>query len=99
MTESPLTQPCPVCEQPLPEPLLEASTRLYGAYRALDADRLLDAVARAVRRADTEPLLASDPQRDEHAGQSAVLDALGLTDFAQLAQAYRHYGHFGECRP
>lgn len=93
-----LSGTCDLCGAELPKSVLDAADLLYGLEGLGFAERLRTALERAVKRADTDPLLSTDQERDRVAAESALLDVLGLADFGSLALAYRHYGNFGECR-
>ena len=92
------TDTCDLCGAELPEGTVAASDLIYGPEGLGFNERVRRALAKAVQRATTEPMLAADPERDEVAGQAAVLEALGLSSFAALAHAWAHYGTRGECR-
>jgi hypothetical protein len=79
---------CSVCEAEIPESVADAADLIYGPSGDRIKNNLLSALERASKRVG----------RDEEIGRAAVLDALGVVDFASLERAYRHYGWFGECR-
>jgi hypothetical protein len=106
---TPTMEPCDVCEQPLPMNVIRAADLIYGPPSGSDFfSRLADELERHIARSDADPSRSTDPDRDEVAirraveetiGQGAVLDALGITSFTDLTAAFRHFGHWGECRP
>ena len=79
---------CTTCGTELPESVLDAADLLYGPSRVRVGELLTSALRRAIKVNDT----------DDGVGRRAVLDVLGLTDYASITRAYRHYGQFGECR-
>lgn len=84
----PMMGTCKTCGIELPESVLDAADLMYGPSGVRVGEGLREALRRATKVNDT----------DEGTGQKAVLEALGLDDFQSIAQAYKHYGQFGECR-
>lgn len=82
---------CGTCGQMIDAAAYKAASVMYGP----SFDRLQELPELFTRALASSLAAVSD---DETIGKAVILEALGLDSLAALTVAYRHYGHFGECR-
>jgi hypothetical protein len=79
---------CRLCGESVGESILTAADTVYGPAGEPLACSLQTALEHTTAAFED----------DDAAGLAAVLDVLGVDSLADLSLAYRHFGHFGECR-